>query len=211
MKNRDYLVEACVEGLDQVIRAEKQDADRVELCARLDLDGLTPDVETIKAAFKHCKIPIRVIIRPREGGFVYSASELDQMRESIQVCKNIGVEGVVFGITTEENTLDILAIEELAYFAAPLKVTIHKAIDAVSSPLNELDRLMGIDNIDAILTSGKAPTWEAGQALIKELIKKAAGRIQIIACGKVTDENIVTVHRRIQSTAYHGKRIVGKL
>ncbi|MDO5979028.1 copper homeostasis protein CutC [Flavivirga spongiicola] len=211
MKNRNYLVEACVEGLNQAIRAEKQGADRIELCARLDLDGVTPEVEMIKAVFQNCKIPIRVIIRPREGGFVYSVSELDQMKESIRVCKDIGVEGVVFGMTTKENTLDISAIDALTRIATPLKVTIHKAIDTVSDPLNELGRLMRIGGIDAILTSGKSPTWEEGQELIKELIKKAANQIQIIACGKVTDENIMTVHGRIQSSAYHGKRIVGEL
>ncbi|AUP79528.1 copper homeostasis protein CutC [Flavivirga eckloniae] len=208
---KEYLLEACVEGLDQAIRAEKQGADRIELCERLDLDGLTPEPEIIKAAFKNCNIPIRVIIRPREGDFIYSDSELDQMKDSICLCKEIGVEGVVFGITTKENTLDLSAIKELTRIASPLKVTIHKAIDVVTDPLTELDNLINLKGIDALLTSGKATTWKGGQELIKALIKKSENRIQIIACGKVTKENIGIVHKTIQSSAYHGKLIVGSL
>lgn len=46
-KKYNYIKEACVEGLTQSINAENKGADRLELCARLDLDGLTPDIETI--------------------------------------------------------------------------------------------------------------------------------------------------------------------
>ena len=36
------LVEACVETLEEALQAEKNGAHRIELCSRLDLDGLTP-------------------------------------------------------------------------------------------------------------------------------------------------------------------------
>lgn len=207
----EYVKEACVEGLTQAINAQKQGADRIELCAHLDLDGLTPDVNTIKAANKKCNIPIRVIIRPREGDFVYSEEEFLEMKASILYCKEIGVEGVVFGITTADNKLDIPRIAELTQLAHPMKVTIHKAIDSVDNPLEELDKLLQIQGVSAILTSGKGEIWDEGQALIKELLKKAENKIEIIACGKVTNENIDTVHKALQSKAYHGKLIVGKL
>lgn len=206
-----YIKEACVEGLAQAQNAEKQGADRLELCAHLELDGLTPDFETIKSVCHACKIPIRVMIRPKGGGFIYSDAEFLEMKQSIQLCKELGVEGVVFGITTSDNRLDIERIKELVQVASPLKVTIHKAIDSVTNPLEELGKLLKIEGIDAVLTSGKGQTWDEGQELLQKMVEKARKRIEVIACGKVTNENIEEVHKRIQSTAYHGKLIVGQL
>ena len=206
-----YIKEACVEGLSQSVNAERQGADRLELCARLDLDGLTPDAETILAVKKSCTIPIRVIIRPREGGFEYSNEEFAEMKASIRKCKEIGVDGVVIGITTKDKKLDMPGIAELTNLAKPLKVTIHKAIDSVENPVEELEHLMQIDGVNAVLTSGKGSNWSEGQELLKEMVKKAGDKIEIIACGKVTNENMDEVHNTIQAKAYHGKLIVGKL
>ena len=211
MKKRRYLIEACLEGLNQALRAEKQGADRIELCAHLDLDGLTPNRKTIKEVYHKCKIPVRVIIRPRAGNFIYSNLELEDMKASISFCKKIGVEGVVFGITTDKGMLDIEKIEELTSLAFPLKVTIHKAIDAVLDPISELEKLMSIKGISAVLTSGKAETWFDGQELIKKLIKKSGKQIEIIACGKVTNDNVEIANKVLNSSAYHGKLIVGNL
>jgi len=210
-KKYNYIKEACVEGLTQSINAENGGADRLELCARLDLDGLTPDIETISAVKQLCDIPVRVIIRPREGGFVYNDDEFSEMKTSILKCIELGVEGVVFGITTADNKLDIPRIDELAKLAQPLKVTIHKAIDSVDNPIEELNRLMELDGISAVLTSGKGITWYDGQELLKNMVKMAGDGIEIIACGKVTNENIELVHNTVQAKAYHGKLIVGKL
>jgi len=81
------ILEACVEGVDQAIRAEKLGATRIELCANLAADGLTPDHETIKKVKEELTIPIRVIIRPRAGDFVYSEGEINTIKSSIDFCK----------------------------------------------------------------------------------------------------------------------------
>lgn len=209
--NVKYIKEACVEGLQQALNAETQGADRVELCARLDLDGLTPDIKTTEEVYRNLKVPVMVIVRPREGDFVYSDEEFLEMILSISACKEIGVEGVVFGITTKENKLDIVRIKLLTDISRPMKVTIHKAIDAIDNPMEALDELLNIDGISAVLSSGKGKTWQEGQNLIKEMVNKAGNAIEIIACGKVTNTNIHQAHAILQSKAYHGKLIVGKI
>lgn len=207
----NYVREACVEGVKQAVNAEKQGADRIELCARLDLDGLTPDTKTIAEVYKKLNIPIRVIVRPRKGDFIYSNEEFLEMISSISACKDIGVEGVVFGITTAENKLDMARIKLLTDIARPMKVTIHKAIDAIDDPLSALSDLMKIEGISAVLTSGKGKTWHEGQELIKKMIHKAEDAIEIIACGKVTSANISEVDEALKAKAYHGKLIVGEI
>lgn len=207
----EYIKEACVEGLTQAINAEKNGANRLELCAQLDLDGLTPDENTIMAVNQLSDIPVRVIIRPRAGDFIYSDAEFIAMKASVLKCREIGVDGVVIGITTADNKLDIKRIAVLAQLASPMKVTIHKAIDAVENPLEELEKLLQVEGVSAVLTSGKGNTWLEGKELIRDFVKKAGNNIEVIACGKVTNKNLETVHEAIQAKAYHGKLINGEL
>ena len=47
--------------------------------------------------------------------------------------------------------------------------------------------------------------------MIKDIIKQFSSRFKIIAAGGITDENLNLVHSCIDSTEYHGKRIVGQL
>ena len=151
------------------------------------------------------------MVRPRAGDFIYSDDEFAEMKASITRCREIGIEGVVIGISTADNKLDIPRINELTKLASPMKVTIHKAIDSVENPLEELGKLLELDGVNAVLTSGKGAAWFEVQDLINRMIEISGDKIEIIACGKVTNENIDVVHKTLQSKAYHGKLIVGKL
>lgn len=206
------IKEACVETLAQCLLAEENGADRVELCADLDQDGLTPSEGLIRAAKEQLTIPVRVMVRPRDGGFYYTDSEFLEMKKCADLCKEIGVEGVVFGITSADGrSLNVEKIKELAACSKPLKVTIHKAIDVCLDPLKELEGLMGTGLIDSVLTSGKAATAVEGKLLLKRMIAHAGNEIEIIACGKVTSQNISELHRELNARAYHGKKIVSMI
>ena len=73
----NFVKEACVESLQEALEAEKLGADRVELCADLSQDGITPERNIIERAKAQLKIPFRVMIRPRGGDFVYSEAEFE--------------------------------------------------------------------------------------------------------------------------------------
>lgn len=206
----NYIKEACVENLSQVLQAQKKGADRIELCDRLDLDGTTPSRELIRAA-KETGIPVRVMIRPRGGNFIYSEKELKEMQESILFCKEQGVEGVVFGIQKEDGSLNYEQIQKLAEFASPLKVVVHKAIDSTPDPVDAVKDLLKIGEVSSILTSGGMETAFEGKDNLKKMIEIADGQIEIVVAGKVKDSNIEQLHQFLHSTAYHGKRIVGDL
>lgn len=203
------ILEACVETFGQCVQAEQNGANRIELCADLANDGLTPPKALIQQTKEKLNIPIRVMIRPRPGDFVYSESELKEMKSSIRVCKEIGVEGVVFGVCTKDNELDIRALSVLVEESRPLKVTIHKAIDACIDALAEVEKLKTI-GVDSILTSGKAGTAREGSDLLRKMVE-ISGNIEIVACGKVTNENLSEIDQLIGAPAYHGKKIVGNL
>ncbi len=204
------ILEACVEDFEQAILAEKRGADRIELCANLKDDGLTPTECLIKKVVENLTIPVRIIIRPEAGNFMCSEAEFEEMKSSVELVKDIGAEGVVLGILDAGGQMDIKRIDELVSLSRPLNVTIHKVIDCTDDPVLEMKKLERIEGIDTILTSGKAETAAEGIDMLIKL-RKAAERLVIMACGKITDQNLNELHKLIGTTAYHGKKIVGEL
>ena len=209
--DQNILFEACVETRDEAILAERMGAHRIELCSRLDLDGLSPDKELIKKVTSAVGIPVKVMIRPRSGSFIYNLDELNTMKRSIQFCKNNGVQGVVFGMLDTKNMLQYEQIEMLSKLASPLEVTIHKAIDRTPDPVASVSGLLQIENITSVLTSGGAESAFDGYKIIKEMMRAAKEKITIIAAGKITKNNLVEVHQLIGAREYHGRKIVGAL
>ena len=208
---RNIVKEACVERLDEAILAEKNGANRIELCSRLDLDGLTPHRNMIKDVINSVKIPVKVMIRPRAGNFVYHDQELDVMKDDILYCKRVNVSGIVFGVLKEDKTVDLLATRLLSDMASGLEITFHKAIDEVSSIFPELDRLRSIQAVTNVLTSGGADSAMEGCDTIKEMVNRFKGQLTIIAAGKITEQNIVKVHELTGAEEYHGRKIVENL
>ena len=100
------IKEACVETVEQAIKAEKNGADQIELCSRLDLDGLTPDFDVIRKVLSLIKIPVKVMIRCRSGNFYFNESEISKMAFEIQKCKTLGVNEVTLGCVTKQNKVD---------------------------------------------------------------------------------------------------------
>lgn len=209
--DQNILFEACVETRDEAILAERMGAHRIELCSRLDLDGLSPDKELIKKVTSAVGIPVKVMIRPRSGSFIYNLDELNTIKDSIQFCKNNGVQGVVFGMLDKKNMLQYEQIEMLSKLASPLEVTIHKAIDRTPDPVASVSGLLQIENITSVLTSGGAESAFDGYKIIKEMMRAAKEKITIIAAGKITKSNLVEVHQLIGAREYHGRKIVGAL
>ena len=204
------ILEACVETLSQCVAAERNGADRLELCADLHYDGLTPPIELIREVQLEVTIPIHVMIRPRPGDFTYTDDELDRMAKSIEACKALGVAGVVFGICKGEQ-LDLAVIKRLSILAKPLKVVIHKAIDVCANPLEDLKRLIDLQTVDGVLTSGKARTAYEGMHLLQRMVALAGDELEVIACGKVTTDNLDDLKNQLPARAWHGKLIVGEL
>jgi len=205
---RNIIKEACVETIEEAILAQNNGADQIEFCSRLDLDGLTPDKQLTCELLKVVSIPVKVIIRPRPGHFIYSEAELDEMKKEIIYFKTLRIKGVVFGMLDFQNQINIKQTSILSALASPLEVTIHKAIDNCADPVNEIERLLALKNVNSVLTSGKAVTAIDGKDVIREMISKAGSQIEIIAAGRITSSNFSEVSRLINGSAYHGRRIV---
>ena len=207
----DVLLEACVENLDQALLAERKNADRIELCGRLDLGGITPPREMIISSVKQLSIPTKIMIRPRGGNFIYSDPEVELMKSDIIFCKKNGIGEIVLGALTDKGEVDLPLIRSLSSLADPMKVTFHKAIDDVNDFMRSLEELSTLKTIESVLTSGTGKNAILGKPLLKKAIKMFSGTLSIIAAGSITNENLEIVHKEIGAKEYHGKRIVGDL
>ena len=202
------LCEACVETLDDALRAERLGAQRIELCADLAQDGLTPPPELVRACLRRLTIPLMVMIRPRGGDFVYPDDELAQMAEDIVRFKSLGVAGVVLGVLDAQHRVDVDATRSLAQLAAPLEVTFHKAIDAARDVLEALAALREIPAVTRVLSSGGCATAWQGRDVLRAMHALAGPRIAIIAAGKVSTVNRQQIADYTGVREVHGKRVV---
>jgi len=205
------LKEVCVETLQEAVLAEKLGANRIELCSDLHLDGLTPSFELMKQACSILKIPVMVMIRPRAGNFVYAEEEISQMKSEIDLAKEAGASGVVFGLLTSDNKIDKTNTKILAEYAHPLPVTFHKAIDEMENPVEGVSVLREISGIKRILTSGGKPTALEGQKIIRKMVEVAGEQITILVAGKVLNTNVEEIQKLTGAKELHGRRIVGEL
>jgi len=208
MESKKQIFEACVETLEDALVAEQRGANRIELCSALDQDGLTPSPELTKKCVQNLSIPVMAMVRPRGGNFVYTEAEILQMESEIEFFKQSGVAGVVFGLLTDDSTIDVENTRRLAKLAFPLEVTFHKAIDYSSDILKSFQELNTIDGIMRVLTSGGMDTAWNGRHILKQMQELPNRRIKIIAAGKVLPENRTQITEFTGATELHGKRIV---
>lgn len=183
MFQRDRIgLEICVDSAAGLHAAAENGVDRIELCAALSEGGLTPSKGMMELAAGISK-PVRAMIRPRAGNFIYDGSELDIMRRDIDESAASALEGVVLGCNDESGNLNEKALATLVSHARALglKVTLHRSFDLVRDPLHALSVAAAL-GIDTILTSGQQNTALEGVDLIAQVVQVARNTdVQIMA------------------------------
>ena len=167
--------------------AEKAGAHRLELCGPGE-GGVTPSAKLLGDVLGAVKVPVHVMIRPREGAFTCTPEEFERMEADVDRVKASGAAGVVFGILRADGTLAASRMGALLARARPLKVACHRAFDATPEPELALDTLLTL-GVDYLLTSGHAKTAREGASLIAEHVERAGDRMTIIAGGGVRADN----------------------
>ena len=189
------LLEVCCGSPKSVAAAVAGGARRIELCAHLELDGLTPPMEWVRDAKTRCPgLLVHVLIRPRAGDFVYAAEETDTMVLQIREALEAGADGIVIGALTPAGDVDLALLKRLISVipAGRASVTFHRAFDVCRKPFDALEQIIGL-GCDRILTSGQQPTVVEGTDMLRALRQHARGRILILPGGGVTPENAARV------------------
>ena len=82
------LLEICVDSLASARAAIAGGADRLELCSALLAGGLTPYTALLQQIREESQIPVRCLMRPRAGDFLYTPEEILLMTAQIRELKS---------------------------------------------------------------------------------------------------------------------------
>ena len=163
------LLEICVDSLASARAAIAGGADRLELCSALLAGGLTPYEGLLRQIRAESDIPVRCLMRPRAGDFLYAPEEIDLMAQQIRSLKAAGADGFVIGCLTSGGDLDETAMKPLIDACGSSGITLHRCIDVSRDPV-ETYRSAAKLGIDTVLTSGAAASCKLGQDTIEKLI-----------------------------------------
>jgi copper homeostasis protein CutC len=215
------MLEVCVEDLHGIDAALAGGADRIELCAALAVGGLTPPASLVRAAKEACGVagrepvldgngsaesaparalPVHILARPREGGFVYTPREQALIADDITTAAESGLAGVVIGALDRDHQLDASVLAEwIAHARAlgaarghKLSLTLHRAFDLCRDLPDALETAVSL-GFDRILTSGGVPKAIDGVEMLGVLHRQAAGRIVILAGSGVSPDTLPAI------------------
>ena len=199
------ILEITVDSLASVRAAIAGGADRLELCSALAVGGLTPYAALLRQIRQESDIPIRCLIRPRAGDFLYTEEEIQLMADQIHALRALGADGFVFGCLDADGNPDVRAMEPLLKAAEGTGLTLHRCIDVSKDP-GETCLTAGKLGFDTVLTSGAAASCLAGMDTIGRLLTLRDSRNApevLIGCG-VNASVIAAFRARFpQANAFH--------
>lgn len=180
---RTPVLEIAVQDPAGVRIAGEVGAARVELTAALALGGLTPSPATLELSIDEARrsgVEVHVLIRPRPGGFHYTADELAVAERDVRRAVEAGAHGVVVGALGADGRLDAAAVARLRDAADGASVTLHRAIDVTPDPLAALAAARDL-GLRRVLTSGGASAAIDGLDTLRALVDAADGAIEVMA------------------------------
>lgn len=162
------ILEVCVDSYASAMAAISGGADRLELCSALAMGGVTPSPALLRQIREVSSIPVRCLMRPRGGDFLYTSEEIRQMATEIPMLRAEGADGFVIGCLNPDGNLDTDAMKPLLEASDGAGLTLHRCID-VSRDLCRTYRDAALLGIDTVLTSGGAGNCLAGMERIRKL------------------------------------------
>lgn len=199
------ILEVCVDSYASAMAAISGGADRLELCSALSVGGLTPSAALLKQIRRVSRIPVRCLMRPRGGDFLYTPEEIGQMAMEMAVLRDAGADGFVIGCLTPDGELDGKAMEPLLKEAAGLGLTLHRCID-VSRSLEETYRAAARLGFDTVLTSGGVGKCVDGMETIGRLLhlRDTENGPEVLIGAGVNADVIAAFRKKFpQSRAFH--------
>jgi copper homeostasis protein len=169
------LLEVIALGPGDAEGAQQGGADRLEVVADMDSDGLTPSVDAVRDLKRGCDLPLRVMLRANDG-FSTSGSELTRLQGAAHQLAEAGADGFVLGFLGPTVEIDVDATLALADEFGSLPWTFHRAIDHALDYDRAWQRLRMMPRLDTVLTAGSARGVSAG---LDDLCRRASDDAEV--------------------------------
>ena len=196
------IVEVCVDSLESALDAAKHGADRLELCSRLDVGGLSPSLELYQAVRAALSMPIAVMIRLRPGHFCLTDSDTEKLCEVIEKFRNDLPAAFVFGATLPSGELDLQRMKQLREACGSVTAVCHRAFDTVPDHHLALNQLIDL-GFGRVLTSGGPGNVPDHLPSLTGLVQQAGQRITVMPGGGIRLAHVADVVRT-GCTEMHG-------
>lgn len=187
------ILEVAVADVDDAIVAEKCGADRLELNGGMPLGGLTPSYGLMREVLSAVRIPVVVMVRPRPGGFCYSASQWKTALRDAEWILEAGAAGIVCGALDSNRQIDAPRMTELRSLIGSKELVFHRAIDLVPDWRQSLEVLIAV-GVDRVLSSGQQPHAISGVGCLKAMLQQSNQRMEVVVGSGVRVATIPTLH-----------------
>lgn len=170
--------------------AESGGADRLELVTDMAADGLTPSVADFAAIRAAVTVPLRVMLRIRDG---FTPGDLDDLLARAAALRAEGADQFVLGFLDADGAVDLTATRAVADAIAGCPWTFHRAIDHGADRSAVRAAVADLPGLDTFLTSGAPTGVDAGQIVLEgELAKdgEPGYRQQILVGGGLRAEHV---------------------
>jgi len=196
------VLEVCAFHPTSCLIAEKCGAVRVELCDNPIEGGTTPGYGTVKLVREKISIKLYPIIRPRSGNYFYSDDEFEIIKNDIEICKQLGCDGISVGISTINSEIDTERLKRIVEWAMPMNVTCNRVFDSAPEPFKALEDIISC-GCERILTSGQKSAAPDAADLLKQLVQTAGDRIIIMPGAGVKSTNIAQLKNASGAKEFH--------
>jgi len=207
-------VEICCDSVSSAVAAVDGGCNSVELCTNRVEGGITPSIGMIKETVHRLRatdVLVHVLIRPREGDFIYDDTDFDVILRDIICCMEAGVDGIVVGLLTRDGNIDIERLQIIRNIVGDhMMITFHRAFDQCKDAAQGLEAIIN-SKCDRLLTSGQCNSVLEGINELAKLVTLANGRINIVAAAGINAANAATVISKSNVTAMHiGSAVVAQ-
>jgi copper homeostasis protein len=199
------LLEVIVQSIEDARAAARGGADRLEVVRDIDRRGLTPDIALVRAIASEVNLPLRIMIRESDGFTIRDAREVTSLQRALASVAELPIDGVVVGFT-RGTALDLDLTRTVLSAAPTIRATFHHAFDEADNPLEAIDALKQIPQIDRVLTAGGHSSWPDRHRQLATYVKKAAGRLTILAGGGIDADGL----RSLAAAGVVGEAHVGR-
>ena len=184
------VLEVIVLSVEDAVRAEAGGATRVEVVRDIHQDGLTPDARLVEALLSRVRLPLRVMVRPRNTFVVDDAAHRAEIARDAAQFADFPVDivtGYVRPTNHEGTTLDEDALALVAERAPRAKVTVHRAVERVSDDLVPVLRRWPM--VDRVLSAGSGSGWDERALALADLQARLAP-VRVIVGGGVSADGV---------------------
>ncbi|MBR7838525.1 hypothetical protein KDL01_34985, partial [Actinospica durhamensis] len=169
------LLEVIAVDAEDARRAVSAGAHRLELVSSMRYAGFCPTPETVEAVLSAVDLPVRVMLRLREGFGAGGPAGVDALIEAAERLRAAGAREFVWGWLDEQGAVDLSSVTAVIEALGPLPWTFHKAVDDASVDRAALfAAIRALPGLDTVLTSGgPVPAGQGAEVLAAEAAREA--------------------------------------